>query len=120
MTNAERVRELLRVVNRIADRDYQERVWLNAAGTEVDSWEETICQFFDDYQADLLLAEGNEALAITPLQYAKLVSFKEALDRYARRFPDVISNRVVLEDPEWTKIIEMAKEVRQVFPDSKR
>ena len=41
---------LLETVQLIADQTYQEDVWLRGArGRQVSSWEEVMCQLFDDY-----------------------------------------------------------------------
>jgi hypothetical protein len=41
------VRELLDTVYGVSSREYQERVWLKGLGPECDSYDETICNFFD-------------------------------------------------------------------------
>ena len=40
--------EYLRNISHIADKKYQERVWVRAEGPECDDYTESICHFFDD------------------------------------------------------------------------
>jgi len=105
------------VVKKIADTRYQERVWLGASGTQFDSWEETMCQFFDDFQADRLLMQRKEALGVTDRQYLMLLSFKEALEQFAQKYPASVPNEKILKDPEWKRLTETASDVRDAFED---
>ena len=106
---------LLDVIHNISDRDYQERVWINAEGPECDDYDENIDIFFHDGVA---IIENYKKFHITDSQHQLLVEFRDALDKFDDDDehywpPDFIDS------PKWAKIMKMAREVLVAFDYNK-
>ena len=63
------LREFLRGVHHLTDKEYQKRVWIRGEGPECDDLSETACYFFDE--VDLILKQP-ESFRITENQYKEL------------------------------------------------
>ncbi len=101
----------LEVISGIADREYQERVWIRGEGPECDDYTESICHFFDDGDPIISNYEGYE---ITKRQLDSLIKLREAVQDFnsSVRFelgPDFLYSA------EWINITLMAQQVLQVF-----
>jgi hypothetical protein len=101
----------LETISGIADREYQERVWIRGEGPECDDYTESICHFFDDGDPIISNYEGYE---ITKRQLDSLVKLREAVQDFnsSVRFelgPDFLYSA------EWINITLMAQHVLQVF-----
>ncbi len=101
----------LETISGIADREYQERVWIRGEGPECDDYTESICHFFDD--GDPIISKYVD-YSISEKQLILLVKLREAVQGFNSntRFelgPDFLYSS------EWTKITIMAKEVLQAF-----
>jgi hypothetical protein len=103
------LKEHLRNISHISDKDYQIRVWIGGAGPDFD---ETVCHFFDD--GDPIL-EKYKDYGITETQYRLLKDFRDefqvfcdgpAIEHYFQRF---------LDTPEWKVIMDRAKKVLKEF-----
>lgn len=101
--------EFLRRISHISDKEYQERVWIQGKGPEIDDFDETCCHFFDD--GDPILERYKE-YAITETQY-------DLLKKFRNRFSDFADDNDLawefINTPEWEQIMGMAKEVLQAF-----
>ena len=49
---------MLNTVNDISDKSYQKRIWINFEGPEIDDFDETVCDFFQE--CDGILTEPRE------------------------------------------------------------
>jgi hypothetical protein len=90
-------------------KEYQKRVWIRGEGPEVNDFDETVCEFFDN--GNPVLNEYKEC-GITDSQYQILMRFR---DRF-RAFADEHSYEPLFIDThEWNAIVDMAKEVLKAF-----
>ena len=101
----------LETISGIADREYQERVWVRAEGPECDDYTESICHFFDDGDP---IIENYQDYDINENQLSELIKFRKALDKFSSDTkyhlgPDFLYT------PEWAEITIMAKKVLQAF-----
>lgn len=100
---------VLETIEGIADKEYQIRVWIRGEGPEVDDFDETCCNFFDD--GDPLL-ENYREFGITETQYLVLKEFRDEFRVFSDENywpPDFIDTF------EWAKIMNLAKDVLKVF-----
>lgn len=95
---------LLSIVKEIADKDFQERVWLQGRGIEVSSWEEMLCKFFDDYDADNFVDNHMDAAGLSVQQQHAMKDLRDALNNYSDRIGDSYSVQQILDDSEWHRI----------------
>ncbi len=102
----------LETVAEISDEDFQERIWVKGLGPECSSFEEAICHFFDDGEPIL---KNYKEFKITDKQYEEVIQLCDELQKYCDKVPVVVNDQEVLEDPEWGKIIKIAKEVLEAF-----
>lgn len=49
------LKSLLDVISTISDLEYLESIWIKGLGPECSSFEETMCIFFDDFNAEEIL-----------------------------------------------------------------
>ncbi len=113
---------LSHVIWTITNAEYQERVWINGLGPECGSFEETICNFFDDYNAEEILNNYKD-YNITFKQYQILLKLYKLLDKYsdeAMSYSDFINPEVIIKDKKWKKIQKLAKEVLKAFNYKKK
>ncbi len=101
--------EYLWIIHGISDKEYQRRVWIRGEGPECDSFDETCCGFFDDYN---YVFENYKDYWITDVQYQVLEKLWVKFRAFSRKHdwpPDFIDT------PEWDKVTLLAKEVLQAF-----
>jgi hypothetical protein len=104
----------LDIIKDISDKEYQKRVWIRGEGPEVDDFDETVCNFFQDGDG---IIKNYKDFGLTEHQYQLLANFRDVFDKFVMEskhypspyFPDSIDT------PEWGKIMEMAKEVLLAF-----
>ena len=106
--------ELLGVIYNISDVEYQERVWVKGLGPECSSFEETMCNFFDDYNAEEIVGNYKD-YGVAQKQFKILLKFYNMLRYYSDKTSEIVNNQEVLSDPEWHKIQKMAKKVLKSF-----
>ena len=94
---------------RIADKNYQRRVWIEARGPECHSFDDAICDFFGDGEGIL---EKYREFGLTDTQHKVLEIFTEKFQMFSDNndFPELF-----IDTSEWNEITEMAKEVLKAF-----
>lgn len=105
---------VLETIHGISDKEYQKRVWIRGEGPECDDFTETACHFFGD--GDPML-ENYKDFGITESQYEILKKFRDEFRSFSKNHdlpPDFT------DDPEWGKIMELAKEVLEAFNYQKK
>jgi hypothetical protein len=116
MAYDEWLKNLISVVKVIADQEYQERVWLRGEGPQVDSWDEMICRFFDDYDGDNFVDNHMATAGLSECQQQSLRALRDALNAYSDRIGDEYSLQAILNDPAWQDIRDgIAKETLHCF-----
>jgi hypothetical protein len=107
---------IVETISAIADEESQRRLWLGARTDDYDSPDEVFCRFFDDYNADHFI--DNDCLQ-SPLasreQCLMLAKFRDALNEYSNRHGEHLSPEVLLVDPEWHHVCQMARDVIAMF-----
>ena len=102
---------ILKVIKCISDKEYQKRVWILGEGPEVDDFDETCCNLFDDYDCNSII-ENYKDFGITAYQNKLLKKFRD-------KFRTFSSNNYwppeFIDTPEWTRITEMAEEILNAF-----
>jgi len=101
----------LEIISGIADREYQERVWIRGEGPECDDYTESICHFFDD--GDPIIS-NYEAYEITKTQLDSLVKLREVIREFNSSVrldlgPDFLYS------VEWVNVTLMAQQVMKAF-----
>ena len=103
------VEEVLGDIAHIADQEYQERVWIRGEGPECEDFGEAVCSFFD--MGDPVL-DDYKNFGVTDSQYLLLKNFRDEFRSFCRGH---YHPREFINDPEWKRIIDMAKEVVAKF-----
>jgi len=100
---------LLRIIDHISDKEYQERVWILGKGPEVDDFDETCCNFFPEVD-DVI--EKYKDFGITTAQYKILKKFRDKFDIFSdtNNWPQEF-----IDTPEWITIMHLAKDVLKAF-----
>jgi len=107
---------ILKVIGSISDKEYQKRVWIRAEGPEVDDFDETCCNLFDDYDFNSLI-ENYKDFSITDSQYHILKKFR---DKFRAFSDDNNWPQKFIDTPEWASIMRLAKDVLKAFNYEKK
>lgn len=108
------LKSCLDIIHGISDKEYQVRVWIEEKGPEVDDFDETVCNFFQD--CDGILDKYKE-FGLTDRQYLLLKDFRDNFEVFA---DDNVWPPEFIDSPRWTKITEQAKAVLEAFNYAKR
>jgi len=119
MTDVEKeiLKGLLSTIENISNVDFQQKGWIEGKIHPYCFFEETMHQFFDDYEAKEVI-DNYKDYGITHTQYKLLSKLYKYLDKYAEAkmsWYDSADPKQILADPKWHKIQKIAKEVLEVF-----
>ncbi|MDE3046687.1 MAG: hypothetical protein KGJ02_08640 [Verrucomicrobiota bacterium] len=103
------LKEFLRDIFHISDKEYQRRIWIRGEGPECDYFDEAVCRYSSS--ADSIFAE-REKYGISEVQLNLLKKFHEEFEKF---WEENDLPQIFIDTPEWTKITLMAKEVLEVF-----
>jgi len=96
-----------------SDIDYQRRLWRGKLPGLVGSFDELICNFYDDADAErfvsLLYENGESALA------ARIDDFRRSLDCFLSRNPDAGNEIDIFDNEEWLAVSLAAKQLLPLF-----
>ena len=95
---------LVECLRQLADRSFQERVWVRGEGPEVSSYVEMVCQLFDDTGVGELLDAGGAAKALGAEASQELAKLSGLLDG----FPPGLDPASLLRSPAWTDVLRTA------------
>jgi len=116
------IKNILGSLQRIANRDYQERAWRRNEVYYPCSFEEMMCKLFDDSCLNEFINEKADEFGLSLKQKTALSDFVYAIDKYIDNTeiytinaPFCIDESKVLDDPEWHKIQKMAQKVLDFF-----
>jgi len=106
--------EYIRIISHIQDKFYQKRIWILCEGPECQAFDDAVCDFFDI--GDPILKNYKE-FGVTENQYKLLKKFRDQFKSFSDEndFPELF-----IDTPEWTKIMDMAKDVLKAFNYSKK
>ena len=103
---SEWAKSLLLFIAPFADTGFQERVWLNGEGPEVSSYDEALCQLFDDTGLSDVL-EDSSAEIINPEINVRIRTFDHLEKEIDRR----LSFAEIKEMHRFEEMIRLAKEL---------
>jgi hypothetical protein len=107
--------ETLRVCLReLSDVEWQRRVWLAATGPEVSSFEELICQLFDDTGLSDAIDSGRCPAQLTEKSFLEF----QRLGRAVRRVDQTAAPADLLEDPRLIEVRARAASVLDILDES--
>ena len=110
MTPQQWLEALAKLIERIANKNYQEQVWLGKRLDRVSSWDEVIIQFFDDLDGDGFINGPWREAGLAEDQYNKLVKFRNALDENSQLWGDYPNPKMVLASSEWENVRKSARD----------
>ena len=100
---------LLKIIEDISNKEYQQRVWIEGKGPECDDFDDTVCDFFGIGES---IIEKHNIFEVTDNQHQLLTAFYNEFRVFSN---DNYWPQEFIDTPEWTKITEMAKEVLKAF-----
>jgi hypothetical protein len=107
------IKSMLINVARIADKDYQRRVWIEASSlTECDSFDDAVCDFFQG--SEDLIAKYKD-FEITDNQIQLLTDFWNAFDTFVSSTERPYLEKDFIDTSEWTQIVDMAQKLLKAF-----
>lgn len=101
---------LLEAISHVASAEYQNESWLGHSQSKVSSFEELVCQVFDDYDVDDFLDRSGET-GLSLEQVALLRQFRDKFEAYSEEVSDPADPRAVLADPRWEEVRSLARRV---------
>jgi len=104
------LREFLRSISHLVDREYPRRVWILAEGPECQAYDDAVCDFFDQGNP---IIENYKDYEITESQHHLLKHFRDEFRAFSSEHSDFPEE--FIDTPEWEGIMKMAKEVLDAF-----
>jgi len=101
------LKNVLNTVKEIADPEFQQRVWVQGAGSELSDWTEVMCKLFDDFLFDNFLDRDWQQFGLSSESHQLLVQLREQLNNYEEKE----TNAEIVADPKWQQIQELAGNV---------
>ncbi len=102
----------LETISIISDKNFQERIWIKGLGPECSDFDETICDFFDNGE-DIM--PNHNKYNISNCQYQILLILYKRIREFSDNTPEGLEDKIIISNPEWYKIREIAKEVLEAF-----
>jgi hypothetical protein len=101
-------RKVLAVIKDLGDAEYQNRVWVQGAGPEVDSLSEAYCRLFDDNDFDRFISKCEKEGALSGNQLGALKSLRDSLNAF--QWDEKLPDGAIIKRLEWKEIRERARE----------
>ena len=89
----------------IADRQYQIRVWVKGEGSECDSFDETINDFY--YYVEII-NENYKKWGLKKKEFQLMHQLEEKIDSFCNEIPITNQGSEIIKDPRWVLITECA------------
>jgi len=104
---------VLETIEGISDKEYQKRVWIRGEGPEVDDFDETTCNFFQDGNG---VIQNYKDFGLTDKQHQMLAKFRDEFDAFCSgpALKHYLPENFI-DTPEWERIMSLAKEVLKAF-----
>jgi len=109
------IRNIVAFIKQIASAEFQEKGWVKGEVHDYCTFVETMCGLFDDANFDLFLDEKAKELGFAEDQIAALNHLRAALNLYTDKHGCYEDPAIIVNDPEWHKIRELAKEALKTF-----
>jgi hypothetical protein len=109
------IRNIFDPISEIADSQYQYRAWILNEVHDYCSFEDTICKLYDDARFDSFVTKGVIDMEFPPELISKLKKFEDMLDQYVDDNSTWDEEAKVINDPEWHKVSQVAKELVSDF-----
>lgn len=106
------LKRFLNTIFEISDLEFQEKIWIKGLGPECSSFEEAICDFFDDGEP---IIEKYKTFNINNIQYQKINILNDKLRKFLDKTPALVHEENIIFDPEWIEIRKLAKDVLKAF-----
>ena len=107
---------LIEDIRCVSDLNYQQKAWVEGSIPGIiDSWDETICQFFDDRHIDEYLADVDPKFNFSQHQIDELTKLRDKADYYCSVKERCISPREILADSRWHEVVACAQETLKAF-----
>ena len=103
------LKDFLRLISRISDKEFQMRVWIKGIGPECIDFDETCERFF---LGGVNVIKDYKDYGITEHQHEILEEFKILFRKFSNDndFPELFIN-----SPEWQQVVDKAKKVLEAF-----
>lgn len=110
MNRSEKIHE---IVAELSDVNLQRKLWLNENNDTglISSYTELMCTLFDDLGFDEFLVNSAKLEDLSDSTIRELVIMRDMLNDYKAEETD----REIIEDPKWRKIVFQAKQVLKVW-----
>lgn len=113
-------KELINIYERLielSDLNIQQKLWLNINNSTgyISSYDELMCSLFDDLNFDNFIDELATNLGFSQ----KIIAELNVLRGLLKNYENINSDKLILEDPKWRKIIEQGKLVIKLWPKEK-
>lgn len=96
--------EMVQCLRELASTEFQERVWVRGVGPEISSYEELVCQLFDDTGLGALLASESASAVFGDEALGHLLRLSAVVDEVPRG----MSAEALLQLPVWKVLTEVA------------
>jgi hypothetical protein len=103
----------LKTIWSVTNKEYQRRVWIQGDGPEVDDYDETICRIFDD---GIPILDKKDAFSLSRYQCKVIKKFhKKIMSFFDKPGIEYYDPKLVIDNTEWTKVMDKAKDVLKAF-----
>lgn len=99
---------LIDCIEEFADREFQQRVWIEGRGPEVSSYNEAICGVFDDHMIEDFARDRGAGCGLSHEQTEALRLFARELDAFNPGVPESEDDRAIVMRPGFEEIVELA------------
>lgn len=109
------VRGIMDRLGHFADRNYQRDVWLAHKGQWFESYAESMCALFDDFDFDALIDRSWDEVGLTQRARGCLATFRDLLNQVDARTEQLASEQpdvqiaAMLGDAQWPHVVTAAQ-----------
>lgn len=99
------------ILTGLANKEYQRRVWIEGRGPQVDSYEDTVCEFFSEVINIIIYPKNYD---ISNFQYKLILNLYRKFDLFYKKWGADMPEFFIDTD-EWNSITEISKEILILF-----
>lgn len=104
------IKNIVDSLKQLASAEFQEKGWVRGEIHDYCSYIETICGLFDDSSFDEFIDNQAKKFGLTDDQIQKLDNLRKVVREFNRKHWDYEDPIIIIKDPEWLKIRQMANE----------